>query len=397
MIKIAFWLDCPAEYTGGLNFIWNLLYAISLVKDKDVEPYVFLGAEVEEPVLARFRPYAKIVRTSVLDRKSLLWFVHKVLVKFFGSLLVVNALMRKYGIAVVSHAQYFYGKHPAYRVIGWIPDFQYLHLPEFFPGLDSAAETACTLKLIAHSDMVVLSSKDALNDYKKITPPEFLPRARVLPFVSQPANDVQVSSAASLGELEKQYGFTGKYFFLPNQFWAHKNHIVVFKAVKLLKDKGKDILVICSGNLYDYRLGNTSYADGLRDFISTNGLQENIRILGLIDYGAVLAFINRSLAVLNPSRFEGWSSSVEEAKSLGKTVVLSKINVHIEQDPPGGRYFDPEDETQLAVILAGLWDRSEDSGSEERERKARKQLRTRTLDYAKTYIGLVKELPPISV
>lgn len=392
MTRVAFWLDCPAEYTGGLNYIRNLLYAVSLIEGKEIEPYVFFGVKVEDSVLARFRPFAKVVRTSVLDRKSVLWFIHKVLVKFFGSLLVVNAVMRKHGIKVVSHAQYFYGKHPSYRVIGWIPDFQYLHLPEFFPGLDSAAETARVLKLAEHSDMVVLSSYDALGDFKKITPQEFHAKARVLPFVSQPDSDTQPAGGPALNELENKHDFNGKFFFLPNQFWAHKNHIVVFEAVRLLKEKGRDILVICSGNLYDYRLKNTSYADGLRDFISVNGLQKNIRILGLIDYSEVLVLIKNSLAVLNPSRFEGWSSSVEEAKSVGKAVVLSKINVHLEQDPPRGQYFAPDDPVALSRILSELWDKPEETSGDEHEREARKRLRARTVDYAKAYISLVHEL-----
>lgn len=394
MIRIAFWFDCPVEYTGGLNYIWNLLYAISLIKGEKIEPYIFFGNKVEESVVSRFRPYAKVVRTSVLDRKSPLWFIHKILVKFSDSLLIVNAIMRKYRISVVSHAQYFYGKHPSYRVIGWIPDFQYLHLPEFFPGLDCAAETARILKLIKHSDTVVMSSYDALNDYNRIAPHEFLPRARVLPFVSQIDNEVHVaSSGLVIGEIEKKYGFSGKFFFLPNQFWAHKNHIVVFDAVRLLKEKGRDILIICTGNLYDYRLKNTSYADTLSKFVTANGLQQNIKILGLIDYHEVLFFMRNSVAVLNPSRFEGWSSSVEEAKSIGKPVILSNINVHVEQNPSMGRYFDPNSAVALSSILAEIWDTPPiTSNINELEREAADRLHSRTLEYATKYIELVHEL-----
>ena len=40
-----------------------------------------------------------------------------------------------------------------------------------------------------------------------------------------------------------------------------------------------------------------------------------------------------SVAVINPSEFEGRSSTVEQAKSLGKQVILSNIKIHKEQKP----------------------------------------------------------------
>ena len=37
-----------------------------------------------------------------------------------------------------------------------------------------------------------------------------------------------------------------KYFYLPNQFWKHKNHLIVFKALKILKEKDVEVTLVCS-------------------------------------------------------------------------------------------------------------------------------------------------------
>jgi glycosyltransferase involved in cell wall biosynthesis len=66
--------------------------------------------------------------------------------------------------------------------------------------------------------------------------------------------------------------------------------------------------------------------------------------------------MKNSLAVINPSMFEGWSTTVEEAKLFGKTVVLSDIAVHREQSPVNGIYFDPADPVALAQQLKRVWD-----------------------------------------
>jgi glycosyltransferase involved in cell wall biosynthesis len=58
-----------------------------------------------------------------------------------------------------------------------------------------------------------------------------------------------------------------------------------------------------------------------------------------------------SIAVINPSLFEGWSTSVEEAKVLNLNIILSHIPVHLEQNPQHGIFFPPHDPNKLADIL----------------------------------------------
>ncbi|MHB8058198.1 MAG: glycosyltransferase [Desulfuromonadaceae bacterium] len=282
---------------------------------------------------------------------------------------------------------------PLYFVlITWIADFQYLHLPELFPGLDVAAKTKHLQKIISQSDIVVLSSHDALGDFKNIAPPEYTSRGRVLQFVSQPNTLYENIHAIDMHSIEEKYGFKGKYFFLPNQFWIHKNHKTVFEAVKLLKDKGKEVLVLCTGWLCDPRDKRSEYVSSLFEFINENNLQTNVKILGLIDYTDVLSLLKNSVAVLNPSRFEGWSSSVEEAKSIGKQAILSNIGVHLEQNPPGGKYFDPDDKLALSSILEDAWDTWQDSVNYNLEFEALEQLHARTIEYGRKYIDIINEL-----
>lgn len=393
MTKVAFWYDRPQAYSGGLNYIRNLLHAIQITGDKSVEPYVFFGTKVDSKVISHFDPLAKVVRTRLLDRRSFTWFVHKVLFRFFGSLLMVERELARHGIFIVSHAENVYGRRRRLRVIGWIPDFQYLHLPELFPGLNVEAETRRLQRIVSETDVVILSSHAALQDFRQIAAKGSEKKVRVLQFVSQPnialAGDLHMVSADRIAD---KYNFKGKYFFLPNQFWLHKNHAVVFEAVRQLKAVGVDVLVLCTGNLRDYRLNDTSHADGLRAYIEAHHLQESIRILGLIDYEDVLFLMKNCLAVLNPSRFEGWSSTVEEAKSIGKQVVLSNIPVHIEQAPIGARYFSPDDAEGLASILKELWNAPGDGRSHQGEALAREHLKERTRAYGRDYAELIRQV-----
>jgi glycosyltransferase involved in cell wall biosynthesis len=392
MIRVAFWFDAPVEYSGGLNYIKNLLYALSLVNDGSVQPYVFFSRDVPRDLEQQFSPYAKVVRTRLLQRRTLSWLAHKILNKAFDSMALVNALLKSHGISIVSHVWFVYKGSSPFKIISWIPDFQYRHLPELFPTLDPTEETRTNQKIIAQSDLVILSSNNAFEDFKRVALPGQETRGTVLSFVSQPGSTTPTITFTQEA-IEQKYGFKGPYFLLPNQFWAHKNHMVVLLAVEKLKRSGIEALVLCTGNTKDYRLNGTPYIDGLRTYIQTNSLQENVKILGLINYGELLFLMRNSVAVINPSRFEGWSSSVEEAKSMGKPVVLSRINVHLEQNPTNGHYFDPDDAAGLSNILASVWAAAPDQESQARmEQTARSALRERTLAFGRGYLQLLKRV-----
>lgn len=62
-----------------------------------------------------------------------------------------------------------------------------------------------------------------------------------------------------------------------------------------------------------------------------------------------------SLGYINPSFFEGWSTTVEEAKYRGKPILLSDLKVHREQAPAKSVFFDPNDPEDLAKKMWDLW------------------------------------------
>jgi hypothetical protein len=55
--------------------------------------------------------------------------------------------------------------------------------------------------------------------------------------------------------------------------------------------------------------------------------------------------------VLTPSLFEGWSTSVEEAKALEKQMILSDTPIHREQMTNNVIFIDPLDPKSLAPLL----------------------------------------------
>ena len=156
-------------------------------------------------------------------------------------------------------------------------------------------------------------------------------------------------SSADSGEIIKQYSLPERFFFLPNQFWRHKNHQVVLDAVAALKSRGLDVVIAASGSKDDPR--DPAYFDSIMRQISERSLSHNFRYLGMIPLSHVYALLRSSVALINPSRFEGWSTTVEEAKSFGVPMILSDLDVHREQTAGMAMYFGTDDPASLADRL----------------------------------------------
>ncbi len=385
LVNVAFLNSGKGNWLGGVYYLKNLLYALSRLEKKKLQPYVFIGKGAESSVVDLISPYAIVVRTGFVPR----WRFPGMSFSRLNRWLLKWQLFRE-NIRVISHSNVGDGKLTR-PVIHWIPDFQHVHLPEMFSQKECRARDQQFKNSITDSNVILLSSYDALNDLE-IFAPGYAAKARVLQFVSQVDHALTRpnTEGAQAEELRISYGIAGKFFYFPSQFWKHKNHATLFEAVRVARKTIKDILVVCSGAMHDYR--HADHVDTLKRFIDKNGLAQNIKLLGLIEYSHVFFLMRHSLAILNPSLFEGWSSTVEEAKSLGKGLILSDINVHREQSPPQTHYFDSNNPSELADILVSLWQELEPGPDYLLEEQARKKLPERTREFAESYQDIVFEL-----
>lgn len=377
MYRIAFTIiGGKTAWMGGINYLRNLLFALSKLNNERVYPVLLVGKKIDEKLVHKFEGLAEIRRDSLFDRFSLKWYTDMILRDLFRINPLFNKLVEQEKIDIVSHS-YIYGRDLKCISINWIPDFQHCRLPKMFSKSNYLVRNYRLKALARYSDSIILSSFDALNDFDKFAP-QYKSKGRVIHFVSQIPD-----SLPDANDIQKKYSISGKYFLLPNQFWAHKNHRVVFEAINIIKEIQPDILLVCSGKMKDDR--NPKFMDSLRDFIEINTLQENIKLLGLIPYDDVLSLMKGSISVINPSFFEGWSSSVEEAKNMGKNLILSNINVHVEQASSYATFFDANNITELSNILFREWN----NPSKSKETNLKENLRSNTIRFATEYESLI--------
>lgn len=378
MIKVGFIGTITKEWMGGLNYFKNLLAALDTIENKELDIYVYVGKKTDIEIKKMFKKYATVIECSLFDRKSIKWFLMKIEEKIFRTNFLLEKTFQKNNLDILSHSSITNFRN--LKTINWIPDFQHIHLPKMFTKSEVNQRNKKFLEIIEQSDSIVVSSHNALKDLKEFAP-GFDKKSKVLQFVSQPDESYYRMNKKNLDELRQKYSIESDFFYIPNQIWKHKNHMLVFEAVKLLKRQNIEISIICSGHQTDYR--NENHIEDIKSFIERNNLNKNIKLLGLIDYSDVFGLMKISKAVINPSLFEGWSSTVEECKSLDKNMILSDLDVHKEQYPEA-TFFDRYNVESLKNVLKNYVDENIIS--------QKKLLSERTKEFADNYVVIVKEV-----
>lgn len=333
-------------WQGGKNYYSSLFRAVHATAANDVELVLITGCRNKTALPAEL-PFLRVVRTPLLDRMHPRWFLRQ-LGRAPSSRHhdpMFARLVERHGIDLLSHSEPLRAPGSRVKLLGWVPDFQFLDLPSMWDKKALARVHRDCTRICRESDALVLSSHAALADLRRFAPWYDKP-AHVLHFVSAP---IRFGSLRTRASLQEQYALPSRYLHLPNQFWVHKNHRVVVDALALLEGQGEQAVVVCTGATADFRRPN-HFAE-LMQHCRNLGVEDRFRVLGMVPYSDVQALMWHSHAVINPSRFEGWSTTVEEARTMGKRMLLSDIPVHREQAPPGSLHFGVDDPTALAAAM----------------------------------------------
>lgn len=363
MKRVAFVVLGTDRWIGGKHYVGNLITIIKTYHSHNLEPILFCSTDVSKEDLIYYKNIKGllIVQTCFLN----------ILMSKFGLMMsillgcdyLIRSLFKKHNIcSIFTNTKYFGWRFPI-PVVVWIPDLQHRFLANLFSKIGFLKRDFGFRMQIFMASKVMLSSYDAKTHCEK-----FYPRSTgktvSIPFaVISPEPKSIISARESL----RHYSLPDSYFFIPNQFWHHKNHLIVLDALVELRDKGVKINVVFTGDCHDHR--NLRYYNVFCNALVSYNLQEQVYVLGKVPYGDVLSLIVSCEALINPSLFEGWSTTVEEAKAYGARIVLSDLDVHFEQLGDMGVYFDKIDPSSLANALITILE-TELNDYEERQKRA---------------------------
>lgn len=140
----------------------------------------------------------------------------------------------------------------------------------------------------------------------------------------------------------------GKYIYYPAQFWKHKNHANLLKAIAELKDRDIQVNLVCSGT------SKNGYDETLL-LIRELGLEWQVQILGYVDNEEVVALYQNARALVMPTYGGPTNIPQLEAFALECPVATSRIFGIPEQVGNAALLFDPGDVDEIADCIERLW------------------------------------------
>lgn len=377
MIRVGFRL-IGGGWQGGHNYLWNLLHAVTTQPAPRVQPVLLLRPD-EDPKDLRMPGVETFATDPRLDSERTRRAGRAVKLAL-GKNPIERRWLERARIDVASHGPPVGGEIPT---IAWVPDVQHRHLPELASRFEHVMRDLLFREMLRDAAVVVTSSETARDDLVKFYGAGNA-ELRVLRFVSQPR--LAPDKIIPLDALRTKLGIPARFFHLPNQLWKHKNHALVVEALR----SAPDVTVVATGPTENYR--HPGMYRELMGRVTELGLGDRFRHLGLVSFAELISLMRHSVAVINPSRFEGWSTTVEEAKSLGKRALISDLPVHREQAPLRARYFPVDDPEVLAAMMLEAWATHDPIADALAAEQAAGALPSRTRAFADTYESIVSDV-----
>ena len=192
-----------------------------------------------------------------------------------------------------------------------------------------------------------LGKKNAIYRYR-------LDEERVHVFPIEPAPTIEFARSRSNNkenkyiDIKQKYNLKYDYIFYPAQFWAHKNHIYILKALNILQNESSILLgAIFSGS----DQGNLSY---IKEMTKKFNLENQVRFTGFVSNEEINYLYSQSVALVMPTYFGPTNIPPLEAFKLNVPVIYSDLPGLRDQVSDAGLLVDLNDPQSLVLKLKKL-------------------------------------------
>jgi glycosyltransferase involved in cell wall biosynthesis len=341
-LRLGLIFNFNPKWTGGTIYLINAIRILNFLEDHD-KPTVVVFYN------PKLKKYIDEIRYSYLELVPHPFpSIYKGYFKSFlkNKNIFVDDLVLNYQLdAIFPMHDYPVKSKSKAKLVSWYADLQHMYYPQFFTKRKRIERNERIKLILKNAKDLVVSSQAVKDDFIKFFKIPSTLNIHIYHFVSI----IEGLPTMTYEEIRDKYQLDDHYYMISNQFHKHKNHKVVFEAIAELKKKGIEVCVAITGRFP--KAPDSPYMQELHDIINKNDLNKSIKFLGLIPRGDQLLLMKYSKAILQPSLFEGWSTVVEDAKSLQVPVIAANLNVNIEQLEEKGTYFEPHNVEKLVSIL----------------------------------------------
>jgi glycosyltransferase involved in cell wall biosynthesis len=272
----------------------------------------------------------------------------------------------------------------AFQVATCIPDLQHLTYPYFFEPTERLRRDVAFGTAMGSADLILTVSKFSQKDLARTYGCEEQP-IKVVYSACAPRFLGGRASPAEIDRGKQKFELPSRYAIFPSNFWLHKNHTTLVKALRRLRQRGVAVPLVLVGD------------DSMADKALTRELERAkgegwLWVLGYVTDEEVHALVSGASCLLFPSLFEGFGIPVAEALAVGVPVACSNVCSLPEVGGDVALYFDPEDVESVAHTVEEIWENGHKDATLLLNGQARSQ-RFNYLDSAAELLARLRETP----
>ena len=350
LIKLGIFLDVKPSSGGMFQYAQTLLKSLSKFDKDKYEIVVAYGGDEWIPILHKLnvtKINLKAIKIgSLISKISMVFFLPSIITK---KLAFINPLTKEM-LNLNCDIWLFPGQdlqtfHTTGTVIGTIHDLMHRyegHFPEVSSKFRYYLREYRFKNILKASQVTLVDSivgKNQVIESYKISEDSIQP----LPYIAPQF----ISRSDERNDFDEYYKLPDKFIFFPAQFWDHKNHLRLIRAIKIVHESHCDISLVLTGKKAH------SY-NAIMEEIKNLNLQENIFFKDYIPDNDLGGFYKRAKALVYPTFFGPTNIPPLEAIVSGCVPIVSDIYGMKDQLGKLAIYFNPMDEQEIAnkIILA---------------------------------------------
>lgn len=325
--------------TGILNLLTqerestNLFYIYHNIGDKDI---IEIVNHSENFILVQDSDIK--IRKNNFFRKWINRYKKYILKKYIYDEPIIEKLCNKYKIDIIHSPYQYIPDTNKYKLITTLHDIQEIHFPEFFSPEERANRAVNYLKFLKKADIVIVSYQHVKNDiikYFNIDDNKIkILLSKIDSFWFDKFTDDDITPLPNK--------ITSEYILYPANFWQHKNHEILIKAIACLRnDYNIHIKLVCTGNK------EIPYFKHLQTLTKKLEIEDQILFIGIVDELTLFNLYKQAQAVVIPTLYEAGSFPLYESIMLKVPVICSNVTSLPETIGNKKYIFNPYDLNEL--------------------------------------------------
>lgn len=354
--NILFYIPSNDQKSGGTRqYAFNLLKMISEVPNDDFNFFIYNIHN--DPLFEVFKEdeekftFVKVNDKKALRRYKRIKIAYKIL-RFisFGAFKkkilrphIEELIISEYKIDIIhSPFQTLPIITKGIKSISTMHDVQELHFPEFFVSKERMDRAINNYNLSINSDRIIVSFDHIKQD---ITNFFQLEQSKVQTFLIS----LNYLWIIDFYNDNKKSFLVEDYLIYPANGWIHKNHIRLLEAIYYLKNQGKKVKLMFTG---DFNIENGTL---IKNKIVELGLSDYVQCKGVVSQQELFELYMRAKAVVIPTLYEAGSYPLYEAIALEKPVICSNVTSLPETMNNDKFIFDPKNILDMASKIESIY------------------------------------------